>query len=99
LKVKIEYIDDDSLSPEEIVGAAKKLYGASATVAVYPDANDSFNLMYHAIQTHITMRQVNSFFDDGVLYPEKLKTLRKEVLTLVDEAFDAVTSDNEDKLR
>lgn len=98
VQVIVEYIDDTSISPEEVREHAKALYGVSAKIKIAADSDDSFNLMYFAVQQHITMRQVHSFYDDGVLYPEKLKQLRKEVLGIVDDALGQVISDNEEKL-
>lgn len=98
MKVKIEYNDTTSVAPEEIVEEAKRMYGESVSISILPDSDDPFNLLYFAIQSHITMRQVHSYYDDGILYEEKLKILRRDVLSLVDEVFDVVVSDNEDKL-
>jgi RNA:NAD 2'-phosphotransferase (TPT1/KptA family) len=96
--VRLEFIDDHSISPEEVVESARALYGDSISVKISADSDDSFNLLYHAIQQHITMRQVHSYFDDGILYDSKVKQLAAEVQKLTEEAFNQVVMDNEDKL-
>lgn len=98
MHVTLEYIDNTSIAPEEIRDQAKALYGDSARVKIRADSDDVFNILYFAIQEHITMRQLNSFYDDGPLYETKIEQLKKEVLGLVDEAFSQVVADNEDKL-
>lgn len=98
MKVKISYIDTDSLAPEDIIANAKAIYGSSAVVEVAPDDNDPYAHLYFAVQKLITHNQVDSFFDDGVLYPEKLNRLEDNVRELLEEALERVVSDNEEKI-
>lgn len=74
------------------------MYGDSVTVEVTADSDDVYNLLYFAIQEHITVRQLHSFYDDGPLYKSKIEQLRKEVAGLVEEAFTQLIIDNEEKL-
>lgn len=98
MQVKVTYIDNSSIAPDDIKAHTKALYGESAKVEVFPDSDDPYSVMYFAIQKLITIRQVHSFFDDDILYPEKIGDLRKEVISLVGEAFTDVVKDNEEKL-
>lgn len=98
MKVNISYVDTTSLSPEEIKAQSKALYGQSASVKVQPDSDDVYSVLYFAIQEHITIRQVQSYIDDGLLYKEKIEKLRSEVLDLTLEAFEQVVCENEEKL-
>lgn len=98
MKVELSYIDSTSLSPDDIRAQAKALFGDSARVTVLPDSDDVYAMLYFAVQEHVTMRQLHSYFDDGPLYQTKLVQLRKEFLDLVDEAFTSVIADNEEKL-
>ncbi len=98
MEVKVVYNDSTSMAPDDIIAHAKAMYGNSARVEVFPDSDDPYNLMYFTIQRLITLRQVNSFFDDGVLYPNKIGDFRREVLDLASEAFANVVRDNEEKL-
>lgn len=98
MRVKLKYVDTTSIAPSEIKAQAKALYGDSVTVEVTADSDDVYNLLYFAIQEHVTVRQLNSFYDDGPLYETKIEQLRKEVAGLVEEAFSQLITDNEEKL-
>ena len=98
MKVRIEYIDENSLAPEEIKSNFRNLLGQGTRVTVGPDSDDSFSLIYFAIQELITARQVSSFHDDGPLYSVKLDAIRTEVEALCKEALEEVIADNENKL-
>ena len=97
MKVEVNYIDTTSIDPSEIKAQAKALYGESASVTVTADSDDVYNLLYFAIQEHVTGRQSDSFFDDGPLYETKIDQLRREVSGLVQSAFNQVIEDNEEK--
>ena len=98
MKVKIEFIDNKAVSPEELVAQVHSEYGPLATVELSPDSNDPFHLMYFAIQELITARQLDSFYDDGPLYPDKLKALMAEAENLARDTIIQVVQDNENKL-
>lgn len=98
MKATITYIDKKALSPEELVAQIHQEYGAMATISVSPDSNDPFHLMYFAMQELITNRQLDSFYDDGPLYPNKLKELMAEAEGLARTAILQVVQDNENKL-
>lgn len=98
MEVELKYIDTTSICPDDIKAQARALYGDSVSVKVSADSSDVYNLLYFAIQKHVTVRQNNSYFDDGPLYKQKVLQLREELLNLVDEAFGNVISDNEEKL-
>ena len=98
MKAKIEYIDKTAISPEELIMQLKKEYGELATVEILPDSKDPFHLIYFAIQELVTVRQLDSFYDDGALYPNKLKDLMGEAEELCRNAIVQVVHDNETKV-
>lgn len=98
MKVKIEYIDTNSLAAEEIVANMKKRFGDSASVTVLPDSLDTFNLMYFAIQGFITDRQLEAYFHEHQLYGKKCGELLDQVIDLVTEVTAKVIRDNERRL-
>ena len=98
MRVELSYIDSTSVAPEDIKAQAKALYGDSVKVEVSADSDDVYNLLYFAFQEFITIKQVNSFFDDGILYPARVAQLKKEAIGIVERALSQVIEDNEGKL-
>lgn len=98
MKAKITYIDKTAVSPEELITQIKREYGQLAAVEILPDSSDPYHLIYFAVQELITARQLDSFYDDGALYPDKLKELMAEVEALARDAIVQVINDNENKI-
>ena len=55
--------------------------------------------MYYALQQIVTGEQLNMLFDEGALYPIKLKELRSEILGRLTAELDEVIQDNEHKAK
>ena len=98
MKAKITYIDKTAISPEELIMQIKQEYGQLATVEILPDSKDPFHLIYFAVQELITSRQLDSFYDDGPLYPTKLRDLMAEAEELCKAAIVQVVHDNETRV-
>jgi len=99
MKAKIEYIDHNAVTPEELRIQIKQKFGEGASVHVAPDSNDPYHLMCFAVQQLITVKQLDSFYDDGPeLYHEKVKKFIKDVEELAHEAVIQVIQDNENKM-
>jgi hypothetical protein len=98
MKIKIEYIDSNSLASDEVVANMKKRFGDSASVTVLPDSLDTFNLMYFAIQNYLTDRQLEAYFHEHQLYSKICSELLDEVLELATEVTMKVLRDNERRL-
>lgn len=98
MKVKIEYIDSNSLAAEEVVATMRKRFGDSASITVLPDSLDTFNLMYFAIQDFVTERQLEAYFHEQQLYKNKCRELLDHVIDLATEVTNKVMRDNERRL-
>jgi hypothetical protein len=53
--------------------------------------------VYFALQQIVTGKQLNMLFDEGALYPKKLKEFRSEILGRLTAELDEVIQDNEHK--
>lgn len=98
MKIKIEYIDSDAFTAEEVMANAKARFGDSANVSVMPDSTDRFSLMYFAVQDLVTEKQLEAYFHEPSLYDKRCKDLIDEVLNLATEAAVRVLRDNERRL-
>jgi len=99
MKVVVKYQDTESLTIEEIVKRNRDLFGEGIEVKVYPQSNEPVDLIYFAISNLITNRQLELLYDCGPLYTQKLKELRFEILTHLEEELNQVIMDNETKVR
>lgn len=98
MKVNIQYIDDSSLTVEEVVKQAQHNYGKSVKVEVFSDSLAPHDLIYFALQQIITYRQLSLWYDNKYSYDKDIKVLRQEVLTKVEELLDTVIIDNESRV-
>jgi hypothetical protein len=98
MQVKINYIDREAFTIEEIVANARRVYGQSATVTVLPESNRNKDFLYFALQNMITQQQLSLFFDNKDTYAIELQKLRADILYSVQEVMDSVIIDNESKL-
>jgi hypothetical protein len=55
--------------------------------------------VYFALQQIVTGKQLNMLFDEGALYPKKLKEFRSEILGRLTVELDEVIQDNEYKAK
>lgn len=98
MKVIVEYHDNEALTVEEIVKNAKRTHSSTAIVKVMPESMLPHDLIMHALWQMSAVEQTALFFNEGVLYPKKLKELRATILYKVEELLDDVLIENEKKL-
>lgn len=98
MEVTVKYNDEHSLTIEEVVKQAIHNYGKNVTVEVLPDSTKAHDLIYFGLQQIITPKQLSLLFDDKHGYQSKLKSLRHETITKVQEIIDQVLIDNESKV-
>jgi hypothetical protein len=98
LRVKINYYDETSFTPEEVVKLAHHNYGPSAKVEVFADSLAPHDQIYFALQQMITHRQLSLIYDNKYSYQKDIKELRAEVLAKLQDILDSVIIDNESKV-
>lgn len=98
MKVKINYHDETSFTPEEVVKLAHHNYGSNISVEVEADSPAPHDQLYFAIQQIITARQLALIYDSKFTYQKDIKELRAEVLYKIQEILDTVIIDNESKV-
>lgn len=98
MQVTIKYHDNDSLTVEEVVKQATSMFGKKAKVEVMPESLAPHDLLYFALQSIITHRQLSLLFDKGSNYQTDVAALRSDTLYKVGEIIDQVIIDNEDRV-
>jgi len=98
MKLVAKFHDLDSFTSDEAIRRAKDLLGDFIEIKAYPSTTDPWDNIYFAIQQIITSEQLNLIFDEGPLYPEKVKELRSKTLARLEEELDEVIKDNEEKV-
>jgi len=99
MKLIAKLHDLDSFTSEEAIRRAKDLLGDFIDIKAYPSTPDPWDNIYFAIQQTITSEQLNLIFDEGALYPEKIKVLKAKVLSKLEDELDEVIRDNEKKVK
>ncbi len=99
MKIVAKFHDTDSFTSAEAVRRAKDVLGEYTDIKAYPSTTDPWDGIYFSLQQIITDEQLNFLFDEGALYPEKMKELRSRVLGRLTEELDEVIQDNEYKAR
>lgn len=97
IKVKVEYVDHDSFTVEEVVKRVTDTFGKHVRVELGPESSIAYDHIYFGLQQLITHRQLSLYYDSGGSYEQDLKKLKAEVLGKVNELLDQVASDNENK--
>lgn len=97
MKVNIEFYDNTAFTADEIVKQAKRLHGANASVKVSPDSTTPHDLILFALQQMITSTQLGYYYNEGALYPQKIKELRASTLYKLEELLNEVIMENESK--
>ena len=98
MKLVAKFHDLDSFTSEEAIRRVKDLLGDFIEVKAYPSTTDPWDNIYFAIQQIITVDQLNLVFDEGPLYPEKVKEFRAKILAKLEAELDEVIKDNEEKV-
>lgn len=99
MKIVAKFSDVDSFTAIEAIRRAKDLLGEFSEVKAYPSTTDPWDTIYFAIQQIITDKQLNLLFDEGPLYPKKVKELRSVMIEKLTKELDEVISDNEYKAK
>ena len=99
MKIVAKFHDTDSFTSTEAIRRAKDVLGEYTDIKAYPSTTDPWDGVYFAIQQVITDDQLNYLFDEGALYPQKIKELRSKILGRLTEELDEVIKDNEYKAR
>ena len=95
MRVKLSYIDRDSISPQEIALNAKRIHGDDVEVQLLPEGKTARDHIRHAINLEITSKQLHSFFDDEqLIYEEKVETLKREFIQEVRDLLDETVDNN-----
>lgn len=97
-KIIIEYHNSDALTVEELIKNAKRTHGTAASVKVLPDSMLPHDLIQFALWQITAAEQTAIFFNEGALYPKKLKELRANTLYKLEELLDDVLLENEGKI-
>lgn len=97
-KIIIEYFDTEALTVEEIVKNAKRVHGSTSTIKVLPDSMLPHDLIQFALWQMTAAEQTGIFFNEGALYPQKLKELRASIIYKLEELLDDVLLENEEKI-
>lgn len=98
MRVRVDYVDNFSLTPEEIIEHNKYLHGDNVEVSIEPNNTTAQAYLYLGIQLLLTKDQVELFFDDKELYDTKIVEIRQKVMREVDRIIGNVIIDNENRL-
>lgn len=100
MKVTLSYIDDYSLTKEEVIRRAEQNYGKDIEIGIAPTSNNPLDLIYLGIQQLITHKQLSLYFDysDDNLYSKKLEELKYETMLILQKELSDVLRDNELKV-
>ena len=96
MQVTIKYVDNDSLTVEEVVRQATDNYGKNIKVEVMPESSIAYDLIYFGLQQLLTHEQLSLIYDSDS-YQHDLKKLRVNILEKLTEIVDQVIIDNEAK--
>ena len=96
MRVKITYLDSESLVKDEVVQNAKSRYGENCVVEVLPANNTPESFISFGIKQLITMNQLEYYFDLNERgYGVKKEELKSEILSLVSNLFDEIVEETE----
>ncbi|CAB4134261.1 hypothetical protein UFOVP273_35 [uncultured Caudovirales phage] len=98
MRVKLEFIDNESLTVEEVVSQAHANYGKNVKIELAPESSMAYDHIYFGIQQLITHNQLSMLYDRGSSYQSDIRGLRSDVLYKVQEILDQVIIDNEGKV-
>lgn len=99
MRVKVEFEDKSAFTAEEAEKAYKLSFGKDAQVEILPHNNTPEAHLYFALQSMITLDQLENFYEyfpHG--YPDKLDVLKKQTLSKVSQILDQVIQDNESRI-
>lgn len=96
--VTIKYHDEHSFTPEEVVKLAQTNYGRAVQVEVTSDSPAPHDLIYFALQSILTHKQLSLLFERNSNYQSDLAKLRKDTLQKLEEILDQVIIDNESRV-
>jgi len=95
MRVSLTYKDSDSVSPQEILLNAERLYGDSVSVELLPEGKTPRDFIRFAIALEVTGKQLSAFFDNETLiYEEKIEVIKEQFLEEVKELLDETIASN-----
>jgi hypothetical protein len=95
MKVKIELTDIDSFTREESIDRYKNILGKSIDVSIYPDTDNTQDILRFALQQMIGYHQLGILIDSPYEYKQKIEALHKEILACVDRELTSIIVANE----
>lgn len=99
MRVKVEFEDKSAFTAEEAEKAYKLSFGKDAQVEILPHNNTQEAYLYFALQSMITMDQLEDFYEffpHG--YPDRIDALKERTLEKVSLILDQVIQDNESRI-
>jgi hypothetical protein len=101
MKIILEYIDDESLTKEEVVHNVRLRYGDNANVQVLPQDQSPEGFIKFGIRELIAIDQIEYHFDykGGRGYRESLKNRKREIVDLMESLLNEVTNEIEEELK
>lgn len=93
MKIILEYVDNESLTKEEVVHNIRLRHGDNAKVQVLPQDQSPEGYIKFGIRELITIDQIEYHFDykGGRGYEVALENRKKEVMELIQGLLDEVT--------
>jgi len=96
MKVKVTYIDTNSLIREEVTQNLKSKYGLNCEIEVLPASDTPKSYIEFAIRELITEEQMEYYFDlNDRGYNVKMAELKEKIIQDIAEIFDEVQKQNE----
>lgn len=100
MRVLVEYIDTDSLSPTEAKLKVKNLLSNTAVVKTIPDTNDVLDFLVFAAEELMCDDIISSFYkENDKEYQVTVSSLRDSYLKLANRAFQSALNKLESKLQ
>lgn len=101
MRILIDYIDNESILPEEAISNLQYLIGDSANVNVEPNSYTNVeDLLYFAIQKLISDKHIDGYLstEDELEYSFVLEDLKDLVTKKVNDILSKVIEDNERRI-
>lgn len=95
MKVQLTYYDHSAITREEVVRQARDTYGEFCDIAISPDSDDPWDIVYFGLQQAITHDQLSLLFDSGGLYETKVAEFKAKLLARLESELCEVIRDNE----
>lgn len=98
MRVRLEFIDNDSLTVEEVVSQARSNYGDGVKIELAPETSIAYDHIYFGLQQLVTHKQLSMLYEKNGNYQSGIGRLRSDIVYKVSEILDQVIIDNESKV-